>query len=57
MGGFEVPQVCMEAARTRGGKPVVLRSGERLICSRRWGHFPRWPHAGRDDSGQLGEWR
>jgi hypothetical protein len=57
MAGAIVPQVCCELKRDENGKVIVQPSGERLCCSRTWGHYPRYPHASHDDEGRLVEWR
>ncbi len=52
-----IPEPCMAIATDESGNPIVLPSGDRLVCHRTAGHYPRWPHADQDDNGQLVEWR
>lgn len=48
--------MCKAIKLDENGQPYLLPSGERLCCTRLDDHFPRYPHADRDDDGRLVEW-
>jgi hypothetical protein len=57
IGPVYLPEPCKAIALHHDGTPVLLPSGERLCCTRTYGHFPWIPHADQDDDGKLVEWR